>query len=111
MTFNHYAKQGDLQPPLEDVLTDGAGVVMNLTGATVIFAMALDVDRVVLVGGAATVVGAATDGRVRYAWQVGDTDVPGVYLGEWHVDYGSGNVVRVPNAGYATVLVTARVGT
>lgn len=78
--------------------------------ASVTFAMALDVDRGVVVGGAGSFVGARTTGAVRYAPQPADTARAGLYLAEWKVDFGGGAVVRVPNSGYLTALVTARVG-
>ena len=90
-------KQGSLSPPLEAQLT-ADGQPINLNGVTVEFCMGAHVR------GPMEIVDAA-EGRVRYHWQLGDTDRPGVWNAEFVVTTITGEPQRVPNSGYVTIEV------
>lgn len=78
---------GNRNPSITDIITDGDGVVVNLTGLAVKFKMRM-------VGATATTVDAAVsntpgaDGVVRYDWQAVDVDTAGNYLVWWEVTSG-----------------------
>jgi len=42
-------------------------------------------------------------GRVRYAWQTGDTDTPGTFQGEFEVTYSTGEIETFPNDGFLAI--------
>ncbi len=93
-TFN--IKQGDRRPYLYAVLgpveeDEGTGEVtltpQDLTGATVTFNMRDSAGNVVIEA-ATVIVDDAEAGAVHYAWQAGDTDVSGSYVGEFQALYG-----------------------
>lgn len=48
------------------------------------------------IGGECNIVDLAT-ATVEYQWEVGDTDVPGDYLGEFVVTYSDGRDFTIPN--------------
>ena len=106
-------KQGDLAPPLQATLTDSAGQAINLTGQLGIqFQMKLrqhaDNDTVALkVDAAGAVVGAATDGVVKYEWVGADTDTVGEYVAEFKVTQSDGKPRTVPNPSFITVRVVS----
>ncbi len=78
-------KQGNLLPVIEATLTDADGAAVDLTGATVKLVMRLVDADVATINASATPDPdqVAHKGVVRYVWQDGDTDVPGVYRAEW----------------------------
>jgi len=90
-----YIKQNDTSPDFAAVLTDAAGNLAALTGATVQFHMAEE-DGTVVVDAVATVVSTVT-ATVSYAWQVGDTATPGKYYAEFEVTFSNGKVETFPN--------------
>ena len=100
-------KQGDRLPKLRQVLTDGAGAPLDLTGVTGV-AFRLRAQRggaLVTLAGSAAVVAPAASGVVEYSWGAGDTAAVGAYFGEWVLTY-AGLVTRtVPAPGYVTVEV------
>lgn len=101
-----FMKQGDTLPSIGATLFDDAGNPLNLSAATVAFSMA-DQDSGIVASGPAVVVD-GPGGKVRYDWQVGDTDVPGVFRAEWIVTFGGDlNIqVRVPNDSFHVVKIT-----
>ena len=108
-------KRGDAAPPLQATLTDSAGQAINLTGHLGITfqmklrqhaaqnAVALKVDTQTGV----SVVGAATDGVVKYDWASGDTSEIGEYIAEFKVVQSDGKPRTVPNPSFITVRVVA----
>jgi hypothetical protein len=106
-------KQGDLAPPLQATLTDSKNQKMNLTGNLGIqFQMKLrqhaQNEAVALkVDAAGSVVGAATDGVVKYEWVGADTDTIGEYIAEFKVTQSDGKPRTVPNPTFITVRVVA----
>lgn len=97
-------KQGDTAPPYAAVL-EVDGVPVDLTGATVKFLM--ERNRANVVDAAATI--GAGDGEVSYAWQEGDTDVPGTYLAEWEVTFSDDTIRTFPSNGYSKIKVLREV--
>lgn len=88
---------GDRNPSITETITvDGAPV--DLTGASVAFKMrAIDVATPLKVSGSANIVGAPTNGNVRYDWLAGDLDTEGLYIVWWEVTI-SGKVQAVGEA-------------
>lgn len=86
-------KQGDRRPYLYATLgpVDEDGEVpvgQDLTGADVTFNMR-DADGNLVIDHGTVVVDDEEAGEVHYAWQTGDTDVVGEYLGEFQTRYGT----------------------
>ena len=106
-----FLKQGDTAPALVDTLRDQDDVPVSITDATVRLLVApIDGPRSQAVAYEAENLedteDAETTGLVRYQWQEGDTDVPGVKLAEWEVTFLTGGVLTFPNGGYLLLLVS-----
>lgn len=98
-------KQNDRRPPASQTLKRGTTVV-PLTDATgVTFKMRYEGKKDLKVNTAASIVDAA-NGGVKYNWQEGDTDTPGVYYAEWEVIWSDGTPETFPTLGYEIVLIT-----
>jgi len=84
-------------PQLTATLSDEIGPI-DLTGSTVKLQIrAPGTESTVLLDVAANVVPPASNGRVIYAWQDGDTDLDrGLYVGWFLVDYGL-STLEAPN--------------
>ena len=95
-------KQNDTSPLMVATLKDAAGNAIDLTAATVRFHMKRISSTTVKVDGAATVLDDDA-GRVRYAWQTGDTDTPGTFQGEFEVVYNTGEIETFPNDGFLAI--------
>lgn len=102
-------KRNDLLPALEAVLSakqaDGSLAVEDLTGKTVFFILYSTATGANVFRRAATVVGDATAGRVRYQWQTGDTGTAGRYKGEFEVLDGSSRPKTFPNDDYIPIRI------
>lgn len=88
---------------------------VDLTGAlSVRFIMREDagggIPGTTKVDAVAAIVAPASSGIVEYAWQVGDTDVPGKYLGEWEVVWSNGKPQTFPTRTYHTIEIVADMG-
>lgn len=92
-----YVKQGDLRPTVDYQLRDGNGAVVDLTGASVKFMMWLPGATTAKVNTAGTIIGAATNGQVRYTWVGTDTDTIGDYIAEFQVTFSGGFIETFPN--------------
>ncbi len=104
---------GNLAPALYGRLTDDTGLPLDLTDASVRFRLAHALDGTVVVDDQLAVVlvenpaDLATDeANVRYDWQVGETDTPGLYYGEWQGVDGDGKPFTAPTTGYVVVSIT-----
>lgn len=102
-------KTGDTAVVLTSTLRDGAGVVVNLTGASVKWNMRKVGSRLLKVSAAGTVV-TPLGGVVSYTWVTADVNEPGMFHGEWEVTFASGAKESFPNGRYLTVLFTEQVG-
>jgi hypothetical protein len=85
-------KQGDRRPYLYATLgpidEDGEVVAQPLTDAVVTFNMR-DAEGNVVIDHGDVAIDDEDAGEVHYAWQTGDTDVPGEYYGEFQARYGT----------------------
>lgn len=102
--YDFVIKQDDDSPALESTLQQG-GVDYDLTGASVKFHMRARGADTTKVDATATVVD-QPGGKVKYDWQVGDTDTVGVYECEWEVENADATTTTFPSDGYFTVFVT-----
>lgn len=102
-------KQGDLQPPLELTLTDYTDRPIDLSERQV----------EVVIGrlGKPPIVRAMAEafdpeaGTARYAWQPGETDVPGTYFLEVRLIDGNGEVMTIPSGGYGLIHILPSLST
>lgn len=100
-----YLKAADTAPVLEATLEDASGEPIDLTGASVGFAMIEPRNGATVIDAGANVADAA-NGLVRYPWADGDTDTPGRYRAEFVVTYADGTVETFPNAGYHDIIIS-----
>lgn len=97
-------KQNDTTPSIEAILKDANKLPVNLTGASVKFSMRVRPAGAVKVNGAAaTIVGTATNGRVRYDWTASNTDTADTYEGEFEVTYSNGKLQTFPGEEYIII--------
>ena len=102
-----YIAQGDRLASISIPCTLSDGTVLDLTDAEdLVFRFRLADRSRPGRSGTPVVVGEATDGVLRYDWEVGDTDVPGLYLGRWTVTDADGKEFSFPNNGYTTIEVS-----
>ena len=101
-------KQGDRLPEIECYLKDATGAAVDLTGASVVFVLRRREATTATVNAAATVVGSASDGRVKYSWGASDTATTGTYDAEWQVTFSGGLVEKFPNAGHLEVVIVEK---
>jgi hypothetical protein len=99
-----YVKEGDVGIPVDATLKDRAGAVVNLTGASVDFIMALP-NTTPKVNADAVIVGTPTNGQVRYTSVTNDLNAVGTYFVEWEVTFAGGEIQRFPGDGYDVVAV------
>jgi len=100
---DYSVKAGDAGTEIAATLKDSAGAV-DLTGATVAFAMADAQFRAAKVNAPASVVDAAA-GKVSYQWQPGDLDTAGSYVAEFEVSFADGSVATFPSSGYVHIRI------
>lgn len=86
-------KQGDLEPDLEMTLCKSDGVTPVDLSAALSVKIRFVRRRHEIFERAMTVVSQATEanwGKVSYAWQAGDTDIPGDYQATFVVEWAGG---------------------
>ena len=92
-------RRTDTLPSVSGTLLDPDGNPVNLTGASAEFIWRLSTDaKSAAVSGSAVVVD-TTNGVVRFDWSSGETDVAGIYLGEFEVTFSDSNQLTVPTTG------------
>jgi len=94
--------EGDRRPSIRAQLYSSSGP-LDLTAATgVKFQMGRNgVTKV----DAAAVIENAASGVVRYDWAANDTSIPGDFLAQFEVTWGTGITSKVPNNGWLRVVV------
>jgi len=103
-------KANDRKPDLVVLCLDAAGAAVDLTTASSVkLIMSSSVGATPKVDAAATITDAAT-GEVTYAWQAGDTDTPGRYIGEIEVTWSVGVVQTFPSDGFLDIRVAGELG-
>ena len=107
-TPNVPIKKDDTFPYLEVALQSDDGRPINLTGATVRFAMR-DLEGAVKVSARLAQILSHTRGEVRHVWGPSDTDTAGVYQGEFTVTTAGGEVQRFPTEGFILIHVVDNV--
>ncbi len=87
----HSIKENDTSPILQATLKDGDGVVVNLSGSTVVFSMRDENLQTLKIDKKACVLVDAVNGVVSYTWLAAnnDTDTPGLYIGEFQATNGA----------------------
>lgn len=100
-------KKGDLLPEITATLIGPDGTHLALDGATVKFTLRAP-NGTVIINQRTAIVVQANQGRVRYVWQEGDTEVIGTHDAEWTVTYPGGKEITVPNRGYDKIEINAR---
>ena len=78
--------------PLLDNDREPTGSYADLTGASVNFQMRKADDKKYQVNQPGTIVGAATDGRVKYSWQTNDLGIAGEYEVQFEVTFAGGEI-------------------
>jgi hypothetical protein len=108
MAVTYYVKRGDTSPAVTDTLEDSSGTAVNLTSATVKFAMTTFTGTVIVNGTATGPNGGALDntGQVQYQWVSADTASAGQYWAEWQVTFSNGQIETWPNNDQAIVNIT-----
>lgn len=110
MTQIAYLKQNDTSPTLDAILTNAAGEVVKVAGASVQFHMQLIGSTELKIDAPAIVVDGDA-GHVRYVLQVGDTDTPGRYKAEFEVTFIDGSVETFTNTpNQLRVVITPELG-
>jgi hypothetical protein len=100
-----FIKKGASSPALPFSITLN-GAAYSIATKTVAFTLRpANSATPIINAGSCVIDGDGTAGTGYYAWQAGDTNTAGEYLGTWVVD--SGDLV-LPEVGYVHVLVTER---
>ena len=89
-------KQGNIFP-FEYVLEYDEETPINLTGASVTMTMILDEEETATVSKGTCVVVTPLEGKVRYEWTEGETDVVGMYRIEFVVTFADNSTLSVPS--------------
>ena len=104
MSDTFYIKQHDTSPAIGGICLDGAGAVVNVTGASVVFSMRRRAGEV-LVNRAVGAVVLGVAGTVKYEWIAANTAITGLFEGEFELTYPSGAIETFPNNGYISIRV------
>lgn len=93
---NFKLKTGDTSPAIKRQLTDNSGNPVDLTGASVKFGMWNIIDESIKIDASGTITD-ASNGKVKYEWQSGDTDTEARYEAEFEVTYSDSGTETFPN--------------
>ncbi len=106
-----YIKEGDLWPPLEAYLKQADGEAIPLQESDdVILVLSKHKNRKEVVLQSQVEVVNLLEGHVRYAWNLGDTDTPGDYQGEFIILLDGDTPIKIPNNGYFKVVIDHKLG-
>lgn len=99
-----FIKRGDTSPAIRRQFFDGAGRIIDLEGATVVFSMAFPNRGAVVVSRQPCLVqGEADERAVIYPWKPADTAVAGTFRAEFEITFADGAIETVPNGGYLQI--------
>lgn len=99
-------KQFDTLPQLLAILQVGGKTIPDLANAlSVNLRMANRSEPDVFFFNKPGVVVDAPSGKVAYNWSVGDTDVSGEYVAEWHIVYSAGGTRTIPTVGKFSISI------
>jgi hypothetical protein len=110
MTDSVSLKAGDTSPPARGTLKDGDGNPANLTDATARFLLRDAFTGLAILSEEADIDADPTSGRVSYPWQPGDTDIPGVYRGEFEITFEDAEIESFPDGAYVDVVIEPKSG-
>lgn len=100
-------KQGDTRHAIHATLKDVQGNTVDLSAATVRFKMRHYLQKNVVIHKLPTVDG---DNAVHVVFDTGDTDVPGLYKGEFTVTYADDRIETFPSSGYIEIKIEDKIG-
>ncbi len=100
-----HIRVGNLLPEIESTLMHEREVA-KLTGATAVQLRYRPIAGGAVVSRNGVFVGDLIDGKVKYAWVAGDTDVAGTYDAYWHVTYTGGKTQSFPSDGFFQIKIT-----
>lgn len=103
MSDTFFIKARDTSPSLIYALRPAS---VDLTGATVRFSMRTQAGVILINRAAAVIVTPTGAPTVRYDWQTGNADEPGVHEAEFEVTYANGRIETFPNDSFIAVAVT-----
>jgi len=89
-----YMVEGDLKPIIEATLTYKDGSIVNLAGCTVKFHMMQK--STVLIDKPAEILEPKTEGKIRYNWEAGDTNITGKCTAEFEVTFSDSKTMTFP---------------
>ena len=96
MSHQFFMKANDTSPDLQVTLKDGDDNAVDVTGATIVFSMAMG--GLVKVSEHSATIVTASSGIVKYSWAAGNTDTPGTYRAEFEVTFSNGKIETFPNS-------------
>ena len=106
---DYTVKSGNLEPAVNVILRDSAGVPVDLTDADgVTFRFSEKGSTAGLFDRAATIDSPPTAGSVTYNWQAGDTADAGKFQGEFTVSWPTARPQTYPASGYVSIKITPR---
>lgn len=108
MSDQFFIKQGDTSPAIRRQFFDGAGNVIPLAGATVLFSMARN-GVTVVDQQPCLITGEGEDVAAVYPWKPADTAKAGTYRAEFEITYADGAIETVPNDGYLQINIAEQI--
>ena len=86
--------RNDLNPSIEATLTRKDGSIVDLTGCTAKFH--LKKGDILLIDKAAVILTPPTDGKVRFDWTSGDTNITGLCKAEFEITFADAKIFTFP---------------
>lgn len=96
-------KQNDTKPALEAQLINSDGHPINLDMCGVMFHMKDIYGRKEI--NKPAIITDAENGKVKYEWEQGDTDITGIMQCEFQITFTDNSILTVPNDGYFLIRI------
>lgn len=96
-SFDFVMRKGDTAPILSATLKTDAGVVVDISGATVTFSMRSQANGAMLVTAASATIVSGPAGTVAYAWAAPDVAVAGIMEAMFTVTFSNGKIETFPD--------------